>query len=567
MEEFMRFDELKATKPNEKKMIADMEALTKELKEAKNEKEAIKAVQKSFKLSDKIETNFTVISIRHSIDMNDKKIAKLSDICDEVGPKLSPSSIAFDKAMVESPFKEALIKKFGETLFDRIENEFKLFKPEIINDKIKENQLVNEYQQVIAGAKIEFRGETYNLSSIVKFMSDKDRETRLESAKAYYNYLEENDAQLGRIYDDLVHLRTEIAHKLGFKNAVEYEYRMMGRLDYDAEMVANYRKQIYEVVVPVVSKIRKQQAKRIGIKKPLFIDYSLEFKSGNAKPCGDSKYLVKSASKMYHEMSPLTGDFFDKMSNDNLLDLDAKPGKMTGGYMTYIPKLKMPFIFSNSNGTAGDVDTLTHEFGHSFQGYLGSKISVPSYRMPTMEACEIDSMSMEFFAWPWMELFFGEQADKYRFAHLCGALTFLPYGCEVDEFQHWVYENPNVTHEERCKKWAEIDHKYRPDFNYEGFEFAQGHLWMRQSHIYQSPFYYIDYCLAQVLALEFKCEMDKNKDRAWNKYVKLLKMGGKYPFLTLINKAHLRNPFENGNVAKVVKPQVKVLKGFDDSKM
>lgn len=563
----MRFDELKATKPNEAKLIASIKELTAELKAAKDAETAIKVVQKSFKQSDKIETNFTVISIRHSIDMNDKKISKLSDICDEVGPKLSPALDEFNHAIMDSKFKDELVKKFGQTMFDRIENEFKIFKPEIVEDKIKENQLVNKYQQVIAGAKIEFRGNTYNLSSIGKFMSDKDRDTRLEAAKAYYGYLEEHDAELGQIYSDLVSVRTKIAKTLGFKNAIEYEYRVMGRLDYGPEEVAQYRKQIYESVVPVVSKLRKRQASRIGIKHPLFVDYNLEFTSGNAKPCGDSAYLVKCASKMYHEMSPLTGDFFDKMANDKLLDLDAKPGKMTGGYMTYIPKLKMPFIFSNSNGTSADVDTLTHEFGHSFQGYLGSKIKVPSYRMPTMEACEIDSMSMEFFAWPWMNLFFADQADKYRFAHLSSALSFLPYGCEVDEFQHWVYENPTVTHEERCKKWAEIDHKYRPDFDYTGFEYAQGHLWMRQAHIYQSPFYYIDYCLAQVLALEFKCEMDKNRDRAWKKYVKLLKMGGKYPFLTLINKAHLRNPFIDGNVKKVVRPQVKVLNSFDDSKM
>lgn len=563
----MKFEELKVSKPNKEKIIAELQNLTKELKEAKSADEAIKTIKKSYKLSDKIDSNFTIISIRHSIDMNDKKISKLSDICDEVGPQLSQYSIEFDRAMYESPFKNELIKKFGQTLFDSIESEFRLFKPEIVPLKIEENKLVNEYQMIIAGAKIEFRGEIYNLSSIGKFMSDKDRETRLESAKKYYGYLEEHDAELGRIYDDLVHIRTKIAQILGFKNAIEYCYLSLGRFDYNAKMVSGYREQIYREVVPVVSKLRKRQMKRLGIKKPIFVDYNLMYNTGNAKPCGDSKYLIDCASKMYHEMSPLTGDFFDKMANDHLLDLDAKPGKMTGGYMTYIPKIKMPFIFSNSNGTSADVDTLTHEFGHSFQGYLGSKISVPLYRMPTLEACEIDSMSMEFFAWPWMKLFFGNEEEKYRFAHLSDALTFLPYGVEVDEFQHFVYENPDCGHEERCKKWAEIDHKYRPEFKYDGFEYTQGHLWLRQAHIFQSPFYYIDYTLAQVLALQFKCEMDKDPKKAWNKYVKLCKMGGKYHFLTLLEKAHLRNPFIEGNVKKVIRPQIKVLKQFDDSKM
>ena len=562
----MKFEEIKVTKPNEKNLIEKIKENTEELKNAKTAEEAFNAVKKSFKLQDKIETQFTIISIKHSIDMNDKKISKMSDACDEIGPRLSPYFDAFEHAIFDSKFKKELSLKLGQTFFDRLEAGFKLFKPEIVEDKIKENQLSNEYQMLIAGAKIQFRGEEHNLSSIGKYLSDKDRQTRIDAAHAYFGYLEEHDAEFGRIYDELVHVRNTIAKKLGFKNAIEYYYLAMQRLDYNAEMVAGYRDQIYREVVPVVTKIRKRQAKRIGISKPLFIDYNLEFNNGNPKPAGNSEYLVKSASKMYHEMSNITGDFFDKMVNDHLLDLDAKPGKMSGGYMTFIPKIKMPFIFSNSNGTSSDVDTLTHEFGHSLQGWLGGKMSIPSYRMPTMEACEIDSMSMEFFAWPWMNLFFGKDDDKYRFMHLCGALTFLPYGAEVDEFQHWVYENPDVSHEERCAKWAEIDHKYRPEFNYKGFEYAQGHLWMRQAHIFQSPFYYIDYTLAQVLALEFKCEMDKNREKAWKKYIKLLKMGGKYHFLTLLEKAHLRNPFVEGNIKKVIRPQIKVLNSFDDSK-
>lgn len=562
----MRFEELKLVKFNEQKIISKIQELTKAMKEANSANEAINVVKKMFKYSDKIESQYTVISIRHSIDMNDKKVSKLSDLCDEIFPRIAQYSDEFNRAMCASKFKPELIKKFGQTFFDRTEATFKLFKPEIIEDQIEENKLCNEYQKLIAGAKIEFRGETHNLSSVNKFMSDADRNTRIESAKAYYGYLEEHDKEFGEIYDKLVKLRNKIAQKLGFKNAIEYYYLRMERFDYNADMVKGYRDQIYNEVVPVVTKIRKDQMKRLKIKKPIFVDYNLEFLSGNAKPAGDSKFIVDAASKMYHEMSPLTGDFFDNMVNLHLMDLDAKPGKMSGGYMTYIPEIKMPFIFSNSNGTSQDVDTLTHEFGHSFQGYLGSTIKVPSNRMPTMEACEIDSMSMEFFAWPWMELFFKDQADKYRYSHLCGAFKFLPYGAEVDEFQHWVYENPDVTHEERCKKWAEIDHKYRPEFNYDGFEYAQGHLWIRQSHIYMSPFYYIDYTLAQVLALEFKCEIDKNREKAWNKYVKILKLGGQYHFLELLRRAHLRNPFEEGSIRKVVRPQLKVLKSFDDSK-
>ncbi|MGP1413615.1 MAG: M3 family oligoendopeptidase [Bacillales bacterium] len=558
----MTFEELKIKKPNQEKILKQIEGFTKDFKFAKSSKEQIQIINKFFKFSDKLESNFTIISIRHSINMNDKKINKLSDICDEVSPVIGEASNNFFKEVYNSKYKAELLKKYGETFFNIIENDIKLSNPKIIPDLIKENQLVNEYSKIIAGAQIEFRGETHNLSSIGKYMSDADRDTRIESAKAYYGYLEKNNDELGRIYDELVKVRTNIAHTLGFKNAIEYCYKRLGRLDYTPEMVKGYRDQIYNEVVLIVTKLKKKQAKRIQIRKPIFLDYNLEYLDGNAKPKGNSAFLVKQASKMYHEMSDITGDFFDAMNNQHLLSLDAMPGKMTGGYMTYIPEIKMPFIFSNSNGTRDDVDTLTHEFGHSLQGYLGGKIKVPFLRSPSYDLCEVHSMSMEFFAWNWMDLFF-DDSKKYKYSHLAGAFSFLPYGAEVDEFQHWVYENPNVSHEERCNKWAEIDKKYRPHLNYEGFEFAQKHLWLRQSHIFSSPFYYIDYTIAQVLALQYKNEMEKDFNKAWNKYIKFCKLGGKYSFLTLLQKSHMVNPFKEGTIKKIIKPQIKVLKTFD----
>ena len=563
----MKFEELKAVKPNEKKIISQMQSLTEELKNAKSAQEAIKVVQKSFKLSDSVESNFTIISIRHSIDMNDKKISKLSDICDEVGPKLSEYSVAFDRAIMESPFKEDLVKKFGETFFKRIENEFKVFDPKIIPDKIKENQLVNEYQKIIAGAQIQFRGETYNLSSIGKFMSDVDRDTRIEAAKAYYGYLEQNDAELGRIYDELVKVRDKIAKTLGFKNAIEYEYLALGRLDYDEKMVKEYRDQIYEEVVPIAVKLRKRQAKRIGVKKPLFVDYNLEFLSGNAKPCGDSKYLCECASKMYHEMSPLTGDFFDKMVNDHLLDLDAKPGKAACGYCTFIPNYQSPFIFANFNQTSGDAEVLTHEAGHAFQCYSSQNIFPIDCILPTSESCEIHSMSMEFFTYPWMKSFFEEDTEKYYFKHLSGTAKFLPYGVCVDHFQHEVYANPDMSPEERMATWRKLEKQYLPYKNYDEIDILEkGGWWMRQLHIFMYPFYYIDYTLAQVCALQFWARIQKQDPKAFEDYKHICQIGGTLPFRKIVKEAGLNVPFDSGCLKDTMKEVRAWFDKADDSK-
>lgn len=561
----MKFEEMKKHVPNVKVCEKKLNELREKLEKAETQEEAFKVIKAYFKFSDNLESDVTIISIRNSINTLDKEYEKAMNKCYEVLPLIQEQTTKFEKAILDSKFKDDIAKKFSPLFIKRIEVSQKLFTPKNIELQVEESKLVNEYNKIIASAQLNFKGEVLTLTQIGKYLSDKDSATRLEAAKIYYGYLEENDEKIGQIYDRLVHIRDTMAKNLGFNSYIEYQYLALGRLDYNEEMVAGYREQLHEVVVPVVKKLRKRQAERLGIKKPTFLDYNLSYLSGNAKPIGDSEFLVKKAQEMYNDMSEESGKFFNFMVENHLMDLDAKKGKQSGGYMTFIPKYKSPFIFANSNGSAQDVDTLTHEVGHAFQGYLGANIKVPGERMPTLEACEIDSMSMEFFAWPYMDKFFGENDDKYRFSHLDGAISFLPYGAEVDEFQHWVFHHIDATHEERCAAWQEIDKKYRPWMNYDCIPFLnKGKIWMRQSHIFGAPFYYIDYTLAQVLALQFKCEMDQNKEKAWKKYIKLLKMGGKYPFIELITKAHLRNPFIDGNVKKVIKPQVKVLDSFDD---
>lgn len=560
----MLFEEMPLRCPSVSRIEAKIRVLTDYLENAQTKEDAIKAVNKYFKIQNEVNTDFTIISINFTLNTQDPKIKKYNDTIDEISPIVNNYFKKFEEAMVKSKFRQDLENKFGKLLFVQIENGFKCFDEKIIPLLQEENKLVSDYQALLASAKIEYKGEILNLSQIGKYMSDKDPEVRVESAKLYYGFLSAHDEEIGTIYDKLVKLRDKMAKELGYSNYIEFGYLRLGRVDYNAQMVAGYREQIKRDVVPVVYKLRKNQAKRLGYKNPIFLDYNLFFEDGNAKPAGDTKYLVDCAQQMYNEMGTESGEFFKFMVDNHLMDFDAKAGKAGGGYMTFIPRYKSPFIFANSNGTSSDVDTLTHEVGHAFQGYLCRNVKIPNYQMPTLEACEIDSMSMEFFAYPWMNLFFKDGADKYRFAHLDGAISFLPYGAEVDEFQHFVYEHPELTHKERCAKWAELEKVYRPWLNFKGFEYLEnGGWWVRQSHIFASPFYYIDYTLAQVLALQFKCEMDKNRERAWKKYIKLLKMGGKYPFLTLVEKDHLRNPFVDGNVKKVIKPQVKILNEFE----
>nr|MCR5348937.1 M3 family oligoendopeptidase [Bacilli bacterium] len=394
---------------------------------------------------------------------------------------------------------------------------------------------------------------------------DLDRETRKEASEAYYGYLATRVDEIEEIYDKLVKLRDQMAKKLGYANYVELGYLRMGRYDYNQEDVASYRDQIAASVTPLATKLAKAQMKRAGISSPRIYDLSLQFKEGNPVPFGTTEEKIERAKKMYDQLSPEASHYFRLMADNDLLDLETRPGKQSGGYMTYFPVHKVPFIFSNFNGTMGDVDVLTHEFGHSFQGFMGASIPVPEYRCPTMEGAEIDSMSMEFFTHPYMDLFFSEP-ERYRYAHLADSISFLPYGVTVDEFQHWVYLHPEATPAERDAEWCRLEEKYTPYKRscYKKCDYLlAGHRWLTQGHIFASPFYYIDYTLAQVMAFQFFNLDRKDHEKAWKRYVRLCKMGGKFPFRTLVIQSKMKDPFAPGVIGKTIRPLTKVLASYE----
>lgn len=550
--------------PNIKNYVKKLDEATKLLQDASTDEEALAAVKKHNRISDKVTNELVLVSVCYSIDVNNPKYKKAMDILNEQSPLLSSADNRYAKALVGSAHRKYLEEKLGSFLFAMYENQMKAFDDRIMEDMVEENKLTTAYDSKIASCQVSFRGGTYNLPQMGKFMEDADRETRKEASEAYYAYLSTIKDELEDIYDKLVKVRTRMAQKLGYKNYVELGYIRMNRFDYNQEDVSAYRKQINEIVTPMVEKIMRRQFKRVGISSPKVYDMGVVFKDGNPIPLGNTQDKIESAKKMYKELSPETDFFFNYMADHHVLDLDAKPGKQSGGYMTYFPVYKIPFIFSNFNGTSGDVDVLTHEFGHSFQAYMARNITIPEYRSPTMESCEIDSMSMEFLTEPWMNLFF-DNPDKYRYRHLADSITFLPYGVTVDEFQHFVYEHPEATPAERDAYWHSLEEKYTPYKVrcYKGCDYMMGgHRWLTQAHIFDNPFYYIDYTLAQVVAFEYFNLDRKNHALAWKRYMKICKLGGKYPFRTLVQKAGMKDPFADGVVRKTVKPLMKVLESY-----
>ncbi|RFU63475.1 M3 family oligoendopeptidase [Peribacillus glennii] len=534
--------------------------------EADSLEKQIEAINEINGIRNHLSTMFNLCHIRHTVDTNDEFYKAENDYIDEIAPEVEDLVSQYYKELVQSKFRAELEKKWGKQLFALAEAQLKTFSPEIIPLLQKENKLSTEYTQLIASAKIMFEGQERTLPQLQPFAESQDREMRKKANEAKNGFLAGNETKLDAIYDQLVKVRHEIAQMLGYANFVELGYYRMARTDYNAEMAANFRKQVEEHIVPLATNLKNRQRKRIGLEELKFYDEGFEFKTGNAVPKGDPEWIIENGKKMYRELSPETNQFFEFMTENELLDLVSMKGKAGGGYCTYIEDYKAPFIFSNFNGTSGDIDVLTHEAGHAFQVYSSRDFEIPEYYWPTYEACEIHSMSMEFFTWPWMELFFKEDTDKYKFSHLSNGLLFLPYGVAVDEFQHFVYEHPEASPEARKRAWREIEKKYLPHRDYDGNAYLEnGGFWHRQSHIYNSPFYYIDYTLAQICAFQFWKRSTEDRESAWNDYLDLCRLGGSRSFLDLVKSANLLSPFNDGTVGSVVAFIEEWLSSVDDT--
>lgn len=562
----MTFENYKYIRPNVEETKAKFTDFISRLEAANSVNETLEIFGEYNKLRENLDTMGQLVEIRVTLDTTDKFYETEQEFWNEFSPELASLQSKFDKGMYESKFKEELKKEIGEHYFNLIETTLKVFSDEIIEDLKEENKLSSEYVKLTSSAKIPFDGGEHNLSAMAKYTQDANRETRLAASKAVAKFFKDNLEQYDSIYDRMIKVRTRIAKKLGFENFVEVAYLRLRRTDYTAKDVANYRKQILEEVVPLVEKIKKAQANRLGLESLSFHDEGVNFLSGNPTPKGSREHLVNEAQKMYKELSPETDEFFTFMVENNLLDLDTKPGKAGGGYCTFIPNYKAPFIFANFNGTPHDAEVLTHEAGHAFQVYQ-SRDYIPEYVWPTFEACEIHSMSMEYLTWPWMNLFFKEDTEKFKYYHLTGSLKFLPYGVTVDEFQHEIYENPELTPYERRMKWLEVEKKYLPSRYYEDIpELDEGLFFYRQGHLFSVPFYYIDYTLAQVCAFQFWKKANENREKAWEEYLHLCRLGGTKPFTELVKEANLENPFENGTIANIVPELKKYIDSVDTSK-
>ncbi|QRF24812.1 M3 family oligoendopeptidase [Alicyclobacillus sp. TC] len=563
----MRFTEMLYEKPDIQEMAEKFSLLIEKFESSTSAEKQDEVLEEIQRLRMDYNSRQSLVYIRHSMNTEDEFYKEQQAYFDQNGPIMEGMINKYYQKLINSPFRRELELKWGKQLFRIAENSVKTFDESIIPYLQKENQLITSYQQLMAAANIEFQGQILNLSQLGPYVQSTNRETRKDAQESLWNYFLEREEDLNNIYDELVHVRHEMARKLGYPSFVELAYARLNRTDYDAAMVARFRRQVKQEIVPIASRLREEQRNRLQLENLRYYDESLTFANGNPHPHGNADWIIAQAAQMYEELSPETGQFFRNMQENELMDLLAQKGKAVGGYCTVIPKYEAPFIFANFNGTYHDVTVLTHEAGHAFQSYMSRKLPVPEYLFPTLEACEIHSMSMEFITWPWMDNFFAEDADKFRYKHLSEALTFIPYGVAVDEFQHQIYSEPNLSPRERKEIWSNIEKEYLPHRDYENNPFLEaGGYWQHQTHIYTNPFYYIDYTLAQVCAFQFWKKRQENPEEAWKDYLRICRVGGSRSFLDIVREGRLMSPFQEGAVASVTAPITRWLDSVDASR-
>ncbi len=562
------FDQIFVETPQYDEVAREYAELEAAFARAKDGLQCTEIVNRWDQIRRRLETWSALVSLRFNQDTGNEQFKKDREYSDELQPRLTNLDVRIKRLLLASPHRATLAAKFGEQAFALWSADVMSFEPAIQDQLVREAKLQAEYSEVMAAAKLQFRGESLNHSGIVKYREDPDRGTRHEAEQVRWQWYADNRPQLDRIFSDMVQLRHEMAQTLKFKNFVELGYQRMKRVDYNEADVARFRDEVRQHVVPLAVELRQKQGRDLGLDKLMFWDDAIHDPQGNPQPQGDHDWMIERAHEMFTAMDPELGNFFRLMTTARLTDLKNRDGKSPGGFCTSFPSYGLPFIFANFNGTKHDVEVFTHEVGHAYQGYLSRNQPLIDYLWPTYESCEIHSMGLEFLAWPHMDKFFGGNdgrttgdhdgrttggGERFRRIHLTQGLLFLPYGVAVDHFQHLVYERPEATAAERHAMWQQMERLYLPWRDYGDLpHVAEGGFWQFQRHIYLHPFYYIDYTLAQTCALQLWVRSQHDPAQTMKDYNALCRRGGEAPFQALAKGAGLISPFEPGCLRDVV---------------
>lgn len=495
-----------------------------------------------------IETHFELVQLAFQRFTEDAEVeAEERRLREEVEPVYSVWNAKVRERFLASPERTALETKYGKQFFAQLQLAQDAFDPKNVELETKINKVMADYTKLTGGAFFEVEGKKYPLAHVKKFSSSPRAELRRDSYRSYSGWFLNHKPALEAIYDEAVKYRQEMGRTLGHPNFIPLAYQKMRRLDYGPEEVRVFREEIREVMVPLAVKIREWQAKGLGASKiqAWDLDYFPEWKVGELKVGIPEQ--TRAGLRVYEKLSPRLAQHFRRMIDCELIDVPARVGKAPGAFCTGFYDYRVPYIFLNSVGEAADVTTLLHESGHAFQAWESRDIELIELSHPTLEACEVHSMGMEFLAQPYYDEFFSDKdAALFRKKHLAESILLLPYIAMVDEFQHLVYSGQAEGEAGRARAWEELENKYMPGIDFGDLQAWRRSRWIRQLHIFQVPFYYIDYAIAQVGAWQLWTQSLRDKSAALDNYLNLCRLGGTLPLKEFFAAGKLQLPFQKG---------------------
>jgi oligoendopeptidase F len=473
---------------------------------------------------------------------------------ENVEPQLKPRQFALEKIYVTHPLQEKLPQPRFQ-IFDRdLKNRVELFRPQNVALETGEAKLCQQYQKLSGSLTVNFRGEEKTLVQMGRYLEEPDRALRREAWELVAKRRLQEADKFDDIFDQQLKLRAQIAQNAGFKNYRDYAFRRMGRFDYTPDDCAKFHDAVEKEVMPAVHELQSQRRVQLKVQKLCPWDLAVDpHNRPPLKPFAQVGEMVSRTRKIFNHLDGELADGFQQMDDLRLLDLDNRKGKAPGGYQSTLAESRLPFIFMNAIGLQRDVETILHEAGHAFHALATREENLYLYRSAPIEFCEVASMAMELLGNEFLEEFYPTaEANRARKTHLEGIIGFFPWMATVDAFQHWIYTHANHTRAERKAAWLKLMDRFGGDLDWTSFEESRAHSWHRQLHIFIHPFYYVEYGIAQLGALQVWANSRHDKAKALNDYKKSLALGGSRPLPELFSAAGCKFQFDAATIRPLI---------------
>jgi len=474
---------------------------------------------------------------------------------EKIDPELKPRHFKLEKMYLDSPLRKQLDQtRFA--VFDRsIQNHVALYREENVALETEEAKLGQQYQKLMGSLMVNYKGEEKTLTQMGRYLEEPDRALRQEAWEMIAKRRLQEVDKVEELFDGLIKLREQIAKNAGYTNYRDYAFKLRERFDYTPEDCAKFHQAIEDYFIPVVKQLQAERKKQLGVEQLRPWDLSVDpFNRPPLRPFENVGQMVAKTQEIFDKIDAGLAAGFKQMRDLKLLDLDNRKGKAPGGYQSTLNEARLPFIFMNAVGVQRDVETMLHEAGHAFHALATREQDIYPYRHAPIEFCEVASMSMELLGNEFIEAFYNQNdANRARRTHLEGIIGIFPWIATVDAFQHWIYTHPGHTRAERKAAWLALMDRFGGSTEWSGYEEARGYMWHRQLHIFLYPFYYVEYGIAQLGALQVWANSKADKAKALKAYQDALALGGSRPLPELFTAAGCRFQFDGPTVQPLVK--------------